>query len=129
MSLFGKSPAKAVPANTVAATAVAVTELPADLEAEALARVRELKAELARLDGEMKLFKQQFRVSVNIYGVILHCECGLLERGHVERQWRFFLKRRDAAIFRWHAALRAWSALKEVRNGQTKTEVNDGNTR
>lgn len=89
-------------------------EPPIDREAEALARVRELKTQLDELDGEMLKFKTKHRVRTNRFGLLLGIECATLTgRPPIEKAWRELLRRRDKIVAEWHAALREWSQAKQ----------------
>jgi hypothetical protein len=88
-------------------------EPPIDRVEEAHARVRELKADLDALEGEMLAFKKQNCISADRFGRLLGMRCADIGgRPAIEHEWRSLLTRRDKLVSKWHAALFAWSEAK-----------------
>ena len=86
-----------------------------DREGLALAKVRELKSSLDALDSEMRAFKTENQVKTDRFGRLLGVQCAeLTGRAAIEDQWRALLRKRDGLVGAWHAALRAWSEVKEA---------------
>jgi hypothetical protein len=89
---------------------------PVDRHAEAQARIREIKSELAQINGEMLAFKTKNEIVTDSFGRLLRVSCKTIGgRAEIESQWRALLRRRDAVMARWDAALREWSALRMER--------------
>jgi len=85
---------------------------PIDREAQALNRVREIKAALNALDAEMQRFRSQHSIRADRFGRLLQIICPLTARAAIETEWRELLKRRDRLMADWPAAL---SELNEIR--------------
>jgi hypothetical protein len=109
MSWWGSKSPKQTEPGPVAAVAVAV-----DREQESLTKVRALKAELARLDGEILAFKTRHRAKVSRFGVLLsvHSPSASGYEG-IRCEWDGLLQRRDRIVAQWHTALRDWSQAKQ----------------
>jgi hypothetical protein len=89
-------------------------EPPIDRVEQTQQRVRELKAQLDELDGEVLEFKTKHSVRTNRFGVLLGVNApGFLEFARVQEQWRELLARRDKVVSAWHAALHEWSEAKQ----------------
>jgi hypothetical protein len=92
-----------------------------DREAECHARVREVKAELDRIDGTILSFKSTNRIKTDKFGRLLGCESATLNgREKIETEWRALLNRRDKIVERWHESLHQWAAVKEETKCQAR---------
>ncbi len=84
-----------------------------DREAEALSRVRELKAQLNELDAAMLKFKRENKITTDRFGRLLGCHCSTITgKARVETEWRALLTKRDRMVNAWHKALHEWSEAK-----------------
>jgi hypothetical protein len=94
-------------------TATILEPAPVDREAEALSRVRLLKAQLNEIDREMLEFKTKHAVKTDRFSRLLSVHSpGMTHYAAIRTEWDALLRRRDKTVAQWHAALHSWSEAK-----------------